>query len=452
MTLQKIKNGIKSIPPMRLILLGYLFIIFLGTVLLSLPIASSIGKFTDFSDAFFTATSATCVTGLIRFDTYTHWSFFGQFVILALIQIGGLGFMTWVISVITLTKKKIGFNTRFLMQNSISAPQVGGIIGLAKKIFKYTVIVEGIGALMLGLYFVPRLGVIRGIWFSIFHSISAFCNAGFDLMGYYKPFSSLTTVADNAYVNIIIIALIVVGGLGFIVWMDLLKNKFNFKKLGLHSRVVLIFSLSLIIIGTVGLFVFELGGDCYKDSSLGNKFLKSLFQSVSTRTAGMNSVDLSTMTDSSKFLMIILMLIGGSPGSTAGGMKTTTFAVLIMSVQAIFKRKQSIEIMRRRLDQSALQSAACIFITYLLLMTGSGMIISAIEGIPILSALFETGSAIGTVGMSLGVTTSLGLISKLIISGLMIFGRLGSITLLLAFSIDDRHANFKYPLGKLQIG
>lgn len=447
----KLKNRLQQMPPMRILLLGYCGIILLGTLLLALPISSREGT-TPLSDCFFTATSATCVTGLIRFDTYTHWTFFGQAVILGMIQIGGIGFMTVIVTLISLTKKKIGLNTRFVMQNSFAAPQVGGIIRLTKLVMIGTAIIEGIGAVLLAFYFIPKLGFLRGLWFSVFHSVSAFCNAGFDLMGRLSPFSSLTAAGDNWYVNLIIMLLIIIGGLGFVVWVDLLSNRFRVKKLCLHSRVVLIFSGILIFVGTAGILLFEANGTGLGDGSVMSRVLKAMFQSVSTRTAGFNSVALDQLTQPSQLLMICLMLIGGSPGSTAGGMKTTTFAVLIMSVQTVFRKKQNIEICKRRLNPNVLQSSACVFITYLLLLVVSGMCISALEGLPMLTCLFETGSAIGTVGMSLGITPTLSMLSKLLLTALMIFGRLGSITMILAFSMEDETGGARYPLGKLQIG
>lgn len=438
--------------PMRVILLGFLTIITLGAIVLSLPISSQTGNFTNFIDSFFTATSATCVTGLVRFDTYTHWSWFGKAVILCLIQIGGLGFMTMAISLIALTKKRIGIDTRVTMQNSISAPHVGGIIKLTKKIFIGTAIIEGCGAVLLSIHFIPKLGILKGIVYSIFHSVSAFCNAGFDLMGYQSQFSSLTSEASNWYFNIVIMLLIIVGGLGFVVWFDLINSKFRFNELHLQSKIVLVVSGTLTILGAIAIFLFELNGITYKDMSLGEQILASLFQSVTSRTAGFNTVDLATLTDSSLYMMIILMFIGGSTGSTAGGLKTTTFAVLILTIFSTVKRKKDLECFGRRLEEGLGRTAACLFTIYVMISLVSAMIISNIDNLSMLEAMFECVSAIATVGLTLGATPTLGTISEIILIILMTLGRIGSITVLSALFSNKSKTTSKLAQEKIQIG
>lgn len=449
---EKIKSSLLKMPPMRVIVLGFLFIILMGAILLSLPISSQSGEYTNFLDSLFTSTSATCVTGLIRFDTYTHWSWFGKAVILVLIQIGGLGFMTMAISIIALTKARIGISTRIVLQNSISAPQVGGIVRLTKKILLGTAIVEGSGAVLLMPYFIPKLGVAKGIVYSVFHSISAFCNAGFDLMGYKEPFSSLVYQSGDWYLNIVIMSLIVIGGLGFVVWFDLIDAKFKFKELHLQSKLVLTVSSLLIVVGAVAIFLFELNGTVFKGMPLNEKILASLFQSVTARTAGFNSVDLTALTPSSITMMICLMLIGGSTGSTAGGLKTTTFSVLILSIFAVVRRKKDLEAFGRRLEEGLGRTAACLFTLYVSVAVVSAMIISNIENITMLEAMFETVSAIATVGCTLGVTTSLGAVSEVIIIVLMMLGRIGSVTVLLALFSDKNKLVSKLAQEKIQIG
>ena len=402
---------LRRLSPTKTLLLGYCLIILIGAVLLCLPFAARDGRATSFLDSFFTATSATCVTGLVRFDTYTHWSLFGQLVILVLIQIGGIGFMTMIGAALSLTKRRIGLSSRFLIQESVAAPQVGGIVRMTKFILVGSFLIETSGAILLSFAFCPQFGLFEGIYFAIFHAVSAFCNAGFDLMGSVAPFSSLTTLGANWYVDGIIMALIVLGGLGFFVWGDLLDHKFRFSRLRLHSKLVLVFTGVLVFGGALLLFLFELGAPSSSGLSLPDQVLAALFQSVTTRTAGFNSVDLTKLTESSIFLMTILMMIGGSTGSTAGGMKTTTFAVLMMSVLATFRRKKSIETFGRRTDEEGLQKAACVFVLYLSLSLGVAMVISRLEGISLLSSLFETVSAIATVGLSLGVTPGLGPVS-----------------------------------------
>lgn len=437
---------------MKIILLGYCFIILLGTVLLRLPAAVRDGSEQSVLTAFFTATSSTCVTGLVRADTCTNWTLFGQAVILVLIQTGGIGFMTICISALSLTKKNIGLASRSLMQNSISAPQLGGIVRMTKFISLGTFLIEGIGALLLAFYFCPLLGLGRGIWYSIFHSISAFCNAGFDLMGIQGEYSSLTSVVGNWYVNLIIMLLIVIGGLGFFVWRNLLDSKFQYKKMLLHTRIVMFVTAFLILGGALLLFLTEHGGDAYHDKSLSEQIAASFFQSVSARTAGFNTVELARMTEAGRFILICLMMIGGSAGSTAGGIKTTTFAVLMLSIITTFRHRKSVEAFGRRMEDGIARTASCVFMLYLLLSCGGAVLISRIEGIAFLDALFETVSAIATVGLSVGLTPTLGIMSCLILCFLMIFGRVGSMTMLLAFSSNKNIKISSLPLEKVQIG
>ncbi len=442
-----------SMAPMKLIVSGYCLIILLGTLLLALPGATKGPGATSVTDCFFTATSATCVTGLIRFDTATHWTLFGQLVILSLIQIGGVGFMTIAIVILAFTKRKITLSQRSIMQNSISAPQIGGIVRMSKFIALGTLCIEGIGAVLLSFDFIPRFGWGKGIYYSVFHSVSAFCNAGFDLMGSETgEFSSLTGFAGNWYVNLVICLLIFIGGLGFFVWHDLKSKRFRFRKLNLQSKMVLCISVGLVFFGALAIFVLENNHTMLFGMPLQEKALAGLFQSVSARTAGFNTVDLAAMTDAGKMVMICLMLIGGSTGSTAGGIKTTTFWILCVSIFATFRRKKNIEAFGRRMDEGITRTASCVFMTYLLLVVSAAVVISAVEGLPMITALFETGSAMATVGLSFGVTPALGMFSKLLIAFLMICGRVGSITMLLAFSSEKKIISSSYPLEKIQVG
>lgn len=446
------QERLQKFSTMKVILTVYCLIIVIGTILLMLPVSANQARSTPLIDAFFTATSATCVTGLVPYDTYTHWSLFGQLTILVLIQIGGIGFMSIAIFIIALTKHKIGLSSRVLMQESVAAPQVGGIVRMTKMILTGTILCEGTGAFLLSFFFCPKLGLWKGIYFSVFHSVSAFCNAGFDLMGVIEPASSLTSLGANWYVDGIIMALIFIGGIGFFVWSDLVNHRFHFSKLRLHTKLVLTVSPLLIVLGAAGIFFLEQGGGLYSGMPLHEQLLASFFQSVTSRTAGFNSVDLTLLSESSQFLIMCLMMIGGSTGSTAGGIKTTTFAILIMSIFSTFRRKKSIECFGRRLEDEALRRASCVFMIYLLLSMLAGMIISEAEGIPLLAALFESISAIGTVGLSLGVTPGLGVLSKILLALLMLLGRVGSITILLAFSSDRNIAGSKLPHEKVQVG
>lgn len=360
--------------------------------------------------------------------------------------------MTIAIMIMTMTGKKIGLNSRVMMQNAISAPQVGGITGVAKFILKGTVIVEGTGALLLAFYYVPKLGPLTGIWYSVFHSISAFCNAGFDLMGRIEPGSSMVTVAGNWYVNIVLMLLILLGGLGFFVWRDLMEQKFKFKNLRLQTKIVLAMSVFLLVGGAVTILLLEWNGEAYASMGPGKKILVSLFQSVTCRTAGFNTVDYSKMTSASLLVMIGLMLIGGSPGSTAGGMKTTTAAVQLLTVIAVFRGRKEVDAFHRSIDDSVVRTASCVATLYLFLALTTSYIVAGVEGIPIITALFETVSAVATVGITVGITGSVGMITKLILIGLMIFGRAGSLTILFALSSNIRKVQAKYPEEKVQVG
>lgn len=450
----KVKRNIwQRFSPVRLIVGGYLLVILVGTLLLSLPAAAADRQATPVTDCLFTATSATCVTGLIRYDTATHWSLFGELVILSMIQVGGIGFMTVAIMALVLARRKIGLSQRFIMQDSISAPQLGGIVEMVKYIVTGTFCVEAIGAGLLAIDFIPRFGLKKGLYFSVFHSISAFCNAGFDLMGGTTgEFSSLTGLSDNVLVNLVVSALIIVGGLGFFVWHDLGDKKFCFKRLALQSKMVLSISAGLVLLGMVAFFVLESGHEMFEGLTVGERILASLFQSVSARTAGFNTTDLAAMTESGIMVMICLMLVGGSTGSTAGGIKTTTFWVLCVSIIATFKRKKNIEAFGRRMEEGITRTASCIFMTYLILAVGSAVVISSLENVPVLTALFETVSAIATVGLTLGITPGLGMVSKFILIFLMFCGRVGSLTMLLALSSEKRTISSRLPLEKIQVG
>ena len=437
---------------MKIILLGYCALILLGAAILSLPFSSKTPGSTNFLDALFTSTSATCVTGLIRFDTFTHWTLFAQIVILCLIQIGGIGYMTIAITLVSFTKKKIGLTSRFILQDSIASPQVGGVVKMTKFIFLGSAIMEALGTLLLSFYFCPKLGFGTGLYYSLFHSVSAFCNAGFDLMGRFDKFSSLTSFVDNWYVCAVIMILIIVGGIGFFVWYDMITNKFSFRKYKLQTKLVLVVSVILIFGGALILFLFEARNPATEGWSMNRRILSSLFQSVTARTAGFNTVNLNAMSQSSKAMIIFLMLIGGSTGSTAGGMKTTTFAVLIMSVITTFRRRKSIEAFGRRLEDGVIRTSCCIFVMYIVFAFAASMIICDIEGLPFMTVLYECSSAIGTVGITLGITPFLSIPSEIIIIFLMIFGRVGSITMLLAFSSEKAAILSRLPSEKIQVG
>lgn len=445
--LKRKKQKIKHLNSFRIIIFSFMAMILLGSLLLMLPVSSRERVFTPFADCLFTAVSATCVTGLVVRDTATYWSLFGQIVILTMIQIGGMGVITVGLAIIRLSGKKIGLSQRSTMQDSISAPQLGGIVKLTGFILTRSAIIELIGAALLAPVFIKDFGVGKGIWYSIWHSVSAFCNAGFDLMGVREQFSSLCTYSTNFYLNHVIMLLIIVGGIGFLVWHDIGTHKHHIRKYCLQSKVVLLTSLVLIVIPAVYFFFCE-----YGDLPLGDRYISSLFQSVTSRTAGFNTQDLSQMDESGTLIMIMLMLVGGSPGSTAGGMKTATLAVLFVSAITVFSRRNDVQCFKRRLPEEAVRNAAAVLFTYLALFITSGIVISRIEGIPLLTCLFETGSAVGTVGLTLGITTTLSFPSRLILMLLMFFGRVGALTLIYAALPSSESNKSKLPMEKISVG
>lgn len=437
----------KHVTSFQIIILGFLSLIILGSLLLMLPFATRDGEGAAFADAIFTATSATCVTGLVVRDTATYWSVFGQGVILILIQIGGMGIVTAAVAFVSVSGRKIGLMQRSTMQEAVSAHHLGGIVRLTKFILKTMVFIEILGAALLSPYFIKDFGVMKGIWYSVFHSVSAFCNAGFDLMGAKEPFSSLSSYSSRPFLNITIMALIIIGGIGFLTWEDIKKNRFHFRKYRMQSKVILTVSAILIIFPALYFYFFE-----YSALPTNERIFTSLFQSVTTRTAGFNTTDLSTFSETGQMLTILLMLTGGSPGSTAGGMKTTTIAVLLAAAFSVFGRKENAQVFKRRISDNTVKNAATIFLMYIVLFVGGGMIISRIENIPLLTCLFETASAIGTVGLTLGITSQIGIISRFILILLMFFGRVGGLTLVFAATKALVSNENKYPQEKITVG
>ena len=444
MVIQFIRKRLSSF---RIIIFGFMGVILLGALLLMLPISVKDGHGATFENALFTSTSAVCVTGLVVKDTASYWSGFGQVVILLLIQIGGLGVITVAAFIAMISGRKISLLQRSMLQGSISANQIGGLVKMTRFIFKVALISEAIGALLMMPTFCSKYG-LSGIWDAVFHSISAFCNAGFDIMGERTGhFSSLTSFASNPGIVIPICLMIITGGIGFLTWEDIAVNKFHFRRYRMQSKVVLVMTGVLIIVPTLLLFVYE-----YTGNSLTDRFLLSLFQAVTPRTAGFNTASLSSLSGASTMLMIALMLIGGSPGSTAGGMKTTTLAVLAANAFSVFRRKKSVQLFGRRVDDSMVRHAATLFVMYLTLPAICTAVISIVEKIPVGTCLFETASAIGTVGLSKGITPNLGLLSHSILIVLMFFGRVGGLTLIYAaVNVNSSEVSHR-PVEKINVG
>lgn len=448
--MRKVKDmGImkKKMSGAQMIILGFAAVILLGSVLLMLPVSTRDARGASFSDALFTATSAVCVTGLVVQDTASYWSSAGQAIILVLIQIGGMGVVTLAVALSAASGRRISLRQRSAMQESICAPGVGGIVILTGFILRMTLIIELLGALLMAPSLCRTFGMKTGLWYSIFHSVSAFCNAGFDLMGMKEPFSSLTYFADDPVINLTIAALIVIGGIGFMTWDDVRRHGRSISRYTMQSKVILATAALLIVLPAAYFFVFE-----FSHMPLRQRFLASLFQSVTTRTAGFNTVNLTEMSESGLAIMLLLMLTGGAPGSTAGGMKTTTLAVMVSTACAVFRRRANTQFFGRRIPDNAVRTAATVMTMYIALCFGGGLMICGMEHIALLTALYEAASAVGTVGLSLGITPQLGAASRLVLIALMYIGRVGGLTLVFAALPAGGCSTSRLPQEKLIVG
>lgn len=443
----------RVLSPARSILLGFAAIIVLGTLLLSLPFATASGHSAPFITALFTATSATCVTGLVLQDTATYWSGFGQAVILCLIQTGGMGVVTIAVSANLFAGKRIGLRQRWTMQQSISAPNVGGIIRLTNFILRTAILLELGGATLLAIRFVPLLGFFRGLWYSLFHSISAFCNAGFDLLGsVYEPGCSLCAVTGDPLLIFPLIFLIVAGGIGFLTWGDLRDYGFRWRAYNLQTKLVLTTTAVLLGGGFLYFYFCEFAaGPQWSGLTPWQKVMAAAFQSVTARTAGFASVDLAAMNESSQLAMTALMLVGGASGSTAGGMKVGTLAVMFLCIRSVVMDWESAHAFGRRITDETLRAAACVFTLYLLLLLGGTLMLCNLNDITLMEALFEAASAVGTVGLTLGVTPRLSSASHLLLVLLMYFGRMGGLTMIYAFAFHPQKLG-QYPQENMSVG
>lgn len=437
----------------RIIALGYLSVIIIGTLLLLLPAATGEGEKTDFLTALFTATTSTCVTGLVVVDTGTHWSTLGHVIILGMIQIGGLGFMTMGMLLAMFLKKRVTLRTRGLLQESMNGIQVGGIVRLARMVLRGTFVIELLGAALLAVRFVPLFGIKKGIAYGIFHSVSAFCNAGIDLMGGYTgEYSSFTGFYGDVLVNLVLMVLIIIGGIGFFVWDDIKKKQFRWKRYALHTKMTLLMTAVLLIGGTVIYWCFE-RGNLLAGMSMKEQLLTSLFSSVTARTAGFNTIDTGALTGASKLITMVLMFIGGSPGSTAGGVKTVTMLVLLMYVWSNLRASKGVNIFHRRLEEDAVRKASNVVVISALMTVTAAIAICCLQpSLPVEDVLFEVYSAMGTVGMSTGITRELGTGARLVIILLMYCGRIGSMSFALSFTERKKVAPVQMPVEKIMIG
>lgn len=429
------------------ILLGFVLLILAGAILLMLPFSSRSGEWTRFSDALFTATSASCVTGLVLYDTWTHWTVFGQIVILSLIQIGGMGVVTMTTVLSKLVGKKLGLQARATMQEAVSAPNLGEIMKYTRFIFLGCLIFEVLGAVAMSPVFISEYGVLKGIWVSVFTSISAFCNAGFDLNGTHGEFSSMMPYMDNPIIVLTLVFLILTGGLGFLTWMDIRKHGLKFYKYSTQSKLIIVMEIILVFIPMIYLWFGE-----YGDLPYGQRFFASLFQAVTPRTAGFNTTDYNDFSGTGVVMTVILMLIGGAPGSTAGGMKITTVTILFLTMLAFFKHEKSPAVFKRRITTEAIYGAVAVFMLDILLCVFGAMSIAKIEHTAFLKAVFESASAVGTVGLSMGLTPDLSIFSKIILIILMYTGRVGGLTLVFAAITRKSLGNRQYPADNIAVG
>lgn len=440
------KIGKHTLSSPQTIVLGFAAVILTGALILMMPVSSAKGTGTPFVDSLFTATTSVCVTGLVTVDTGSHWSAFGHAVILLLMQTGGLGVVTLAASFMMMAGRKIGLLQRSTMQDAVSAHKLEGIVRLTGFIIKGTLLIELIGAAVMAPTFIRDFGWARGLWFAVFHSVSAFCNAGIDLMGYQEPFSSLTSYVGNIPVNVTVMSLIVIGGIGFLTWDDIVTHKHRLRSYRMQSKVILVTTGLLILIPAAGFFFLE-----FSHLPLKERILASLFQSVTPRTAGANTVDLGAMSEAGQMTMIVLMLIGGSPGSTAGGMKTTTFAVILACAAAVFRKRDSAQFFGRRVAHDVITTACTVAFMYVGICAGGAMIISLVEGLPILTCMYETASAVATVGLSLGITPGLSSFSKFLLIAMMYIGRVGGLTLIYA-AMNVPACPGRLPLENITVG
>ena len=447
------KSNIQKLGPVKFLSLGFAIIILTGGFLLSLPISSQSGEFTSFLDAVFTATSATCVTGLTTLNTAQHWSIFGQIIIMLLIELGGLGFMMLPIIFYTLAKKKVNLSTRIVLKEALNLDDMSGVMKLTLYVLKFSIAIQTTGMVLLAIDLVPRYGVIKGIWYAIFHAISSFCNAGFDLFG-----DSLVPFQNDPYILLVVSFLIVSGGLGFLVWRDLLQYKHT-KRMSMHSKLALMMTALLLLGGFVLFFFSEHNGRYLVQSdNFFVRLMNTLFMSVTPRTAGFYSVDYAAMSNPGLILTMFLMYIGGTSGSTAGGLKTTTFGVVLIQMISLLKGRQRAEFAGRSIKETAVFRAMTLFFITLSLCVISIMILSATEHLPrqngIEYAAFEVFSAFGTVGLTMGLTPDLTEFGKLLIIGLMYIGRVGIMTVLFSLMSNNQKTTcrYQYPYESVLVG
>jgi trk system potassium uptake protein TrkH len=450
--LDKIRLFFKKMSFTQILVFGYSVLILISALILMLPISSRTGEFTALDDCIFTSTSALSGTGLTLFDTYTHWSLFGQIILLIVIQVGGIGFMSMAIFALSFTGKKIGLKQRFTMRESVGGMSGGGIVKMTRFILKGTIIMELAGTAVLCFFFIPRCGIARGIFFALFHSVSGFCTAGMDLMGYFEPGSSLMTAADNVLLNVTLIILLTIGGIGYITWNDIVTHKHHFKKYRLQSKLVIVITVIFYVIGIALMFLLEWDNTLSDFDGVGSKFLVSSMLVTSGRDAGFAPLAVNMLRPATLLMIIVFMFVGGAPGSTACGIKTTTFSVMILTIVSVFRKRRSVEVFGRRIDDATVRNACCVTTLYLAVVIVSTVIISAIEDMELTPVVFEIVSAISSCGLSMGITTQLSDISEGLITLIMFFGRIGGLSFIVSLSNNNIQAKAQLPEEKIMVG
>lgn len=433
--------------PAFVLAMGFLILIVTGGLILSTSFVTQTGVRTGLIDSFFVAASASCVTGLSPVNTGYYWNTFGQVVIIILIQIGGLGIMTLASLIPLLLRKKIGLKSRQILKEQLNVESMAGMVKLFKYVLAFTLVVEGLGALLLSIRFIPTYGLGKGIWYAVFHSISAFCNAGFDIMG-----DSIYPLRKDLLVNMTLMGLIITGGLGFMVTSEIFYKR-DLKKISTHSKLVLVINLVLIVVGAGGFFILESiqGGVLVGEGALG-AIVESFFQSVSARTAGFYSVNLANIKDSTSLLLMGLMFIGGSPGSTAGGIKTTTFGVLVLATYSVIRKQREPVVFKKHISDESIKKALSIFMVSIGLVLFVTFLITITDDFSLVDILYEAVSALATVGATRGITAELSKIAKILIAFCMYLGRIGPMTMAFAFGLEADEKLIRYPESFISIG
>ena len=447
----KINKFYKKLTFTQVLVWGYLLLVLVGAFILSFPFCSREGIHTPYFECVFITTSAFSGTGLTLYDTYTHWSFAGQVVLLIVMQIGGIGFMSMTIFMLSFTNKKIGLKSRVTMRESVGGISGSGIVKMTRFILNGTILMELAGALILCVFYVPHLGVGMGFFFALFHSVSALCTAGLDLMGYFEPGSSLITAQTDVLLNVTLIILLTIGGIGFITWHDVYEHKLHFKKYHLQSKLVILITLIFYVVG-VGLGLLFEWHDALIDNKPGDKVLIMSMLMTSGRDAGFAPLVVNALRPATILILIVFMFIGGSPGSTACGIKTTTFSVMILTIVSVFRKRKSVECFGRRIEEGTVRNACCVTTLYLVVVITGTMIISAVDGFELTPVVFETVSAISSCGLSMGITSSLSFPSQMVITFIMFFGRVGGLTFIISLTSDTAHAKSQLPEEKIMVG